>query len=167
MADIGPGDRAALTPHQRNNLAAKEKKIIKMLADGSAGRNDIAIFAVDRSEKGNFGCPIHLNASPTLTTRNRYLYALRVGEASKLQENRSVSRLLTPIPELNRGVRNVRSGFVFGSFWGLSWGAGLFRWGYEYLAVLARVPKHCPICCEPSVKLWSSSGCISKACPGP
>ena len=129
MADIGPGDRAALTPPQRTNLAAKEKRVIKMLADGKANRNDIAIFAVDRSEKRNLGFPIHLNVSPTLTARNRYLYVLKVGEASKQRENRSVSRLLTIIPELNSGVRNVRSGFGFGLSWGLSWGAGLFRWG--------------------------------------
>ena len=70
--------RSSLTRPQQENLRSFETQIVDFFRQGKFQREDLVVIAVDRSEDGEYNQNMTINAAPTLTCHNAYLFILSV-----------------------------------------------------------------------------------------
>lgn len=70
--------RLSLTMPQQSNVVYYEQIVGTMFAEGKLQKTDIVVVSMDRSPGREYKTMVTINASPTLVTGNRYLFAISV-----------------------------------------------------------------------------------------
>ncbi|CAK0862797.1 unnamed protein product, partial [Prorocentrum cordatum] len=86
---LPPTPRDSLTDQMRKNLSEYERS-------GEVVDDDVVCFGLDRRLASVYAAPITHNCAPCLTTKNRYLFVVRIGDLSLPYGQRTMCRWLTP-----------------------------------------------------------------------
>ncbi len=88
----------SLTPNMRNNVKWFESQVARAKKQGEVHDEDIICCTLDRAIGKVYQPRWYINAVPTLTVTNKYLWLFKAGEVEKPEEERSLHRFLT-MPE--------------------------------------------------------------------
>ena len=72
--------RTDLSEPQQNNLKKFEMMIVDCLKEGKINRDDLVVVPVDRADNKTYDQNMTINAAPTLTCHNAYLFILSAGD---------------------------------------------------------------------------------------
>ena len=97
LGDFPPTPLSGLTGPQRQNVIEHERLIKQKVESGIVRPTDLIVIGADRPLHGVFTSGQTVNMCPTLTSRNRYLYVIDAGEASRSTpfDERRFSRWIT------------------------------------------------------------------------
>eukprot|EP00959_Pyramimonas_sp_CCMP1952_P027171 570795-Pyramimonas_sp.AAC.1 len=88
---------ASPTPRARlGSGARRERHLAPFGASGSVSDDDVICFGLDRRLASVYVAPITVECCPCLTTKNRYLFVLRISDVCKPYPSRGMCRWLTP-----------------------------------------------------------------------